>query len=103
MKMDKPRSKRVVLLNKTEFSFVYTDIKFVCWKNQLLFYGGGEISVYCVNIRKHKYRVIRESLKTHFIKSVHLNGGKDGCRASHADGAHTKKNEEFVFLYVGRT
>jgi len=39
---------------------------------------------------------------THLIKSVHLNDGKDGCRASPADGARTNKRGEFLFLHVGR-
>ena len=49
----------------------------------------------------YKYRVIHNSL-THLIKSVHLNGGKDGGMASPADTARKNKLGEFLFLYVGR-
>jgi len=45
--------------------------------------------------------VIRKSLMTHFIKSVHLNGGTDGCRASPADGACTvQTNVESFSFYM---
>jgi hypothetical protein len=49
----------------------------------------------------YKYRVTHNSL-THFKKSVHLNGGKDGGMASPADAARTNKFGEFLFLYAGR-
>jgi len=48
----------------------------------------------CETWTKYKYRMIRKSLMTHFIKSVHLNGGKDGCMASPADGARTSTRRE---------
>jgi hypothetical protein len=37
------------------------------------------------------------------MKVAHLNGGKDGRRASPADGKLTNKRGEILFLYVGRT